>query len=161
VDSRLRRVAVLGVVAAASAFAAGADGAVTGAWEGQLTALDELHYHPQARLVVSSARVTAEFAGLTGAAHDAQSATTTCSVVYRFRLQATRWRYYLQSGGARLTGAGYVQNTPCIAPPNDVLLRVRLVAGGAKLQVEFAQGGRYLKDLEADYVAGYRAFLRR
>jgi len=137
--------AVAGLGAVAAAFAL-APSAPTGTWKGTIGATryygPAASYRPSAVLVVSSFGVTGTFSGLTGASHDAPTATTSCTIRYRRLRLEGRWTVYMQRGAIQYDRSrGYVKNAPCEFTDGNAL-RVTSVAGG-RLRADF---GGWFKD---------------
>jgi hypothetical protein len=140
-----------------------------GTWKGRIVPNERTYTVPSIRLVVTAHGIQSEVSGLTGAAHDSPSATTTCSVPYKLVGQKDGWFYYEQSAPSRLTAAGFVEGAPCVANgkrlPGSIgyLLRLHPPQGG-KLAVQVTEWGPAPKSL-ADAIiqlkrsVGWRGFL--
>jgi hypothetical protein len=163
-----RAAAVSTIVAATLVVAAHATPAAasTGTWVGRISLVGEAPESmppasawPTTTLVVTAEIASATFHGLTGAAHDAENATTTCSMTFRLAATAGGWSSYRQVGAARVTTAGYVAFSPCFNS-RDVTLRVRAVASGAKVRAEFGSSSR-ASTQSGTFFAQYRGYLRK
>jgi hypothetical protein len=139
-----------------------------GTWTGRIVPHERTYTIPAITLEVTPNAVRERVSGLTGAAHDAPTATTTCSVSYRYEGEKDGWFYYQQSAPSRLTAAGYVEGAPCSAdgrrsPGGEgYLLRLHPSQGG-KLAVEVTTWGpapHSLPDIvEALKRVGWRGYL--
>jgi hypothetical protein len=66
------------------------------------------------RLIVTAHGLVSRFEGLTGAAHDSSTATSTCSVTYWLAGTEGGWFYYEQSGPSRMaTPTSALEGTLC------------------------------------------------
>ena len=139
-----------GVVAVALAAAAPAlAGGVNGTWTGRFVIPQEVgnipfSAFPPAKLVVTAASVSAQFHGKTQAAHDPDTAVSTCVVRLRFNsaLSSDGWRLYEGVGKAVLTGSvsgGPPEMSRCQVSAGSSRLVLRLRPAGAKLKAEFGQ----------------------
>jgi hypothetical protein len=145
--------------------------APVGTWKGRIVPHERTYTVPSITLVVTAHGIQSQVTGLTGAAHDSPSATTTCSVPYKLVGEQGGWFYYEQSGPSRLTAVGYVEGAPCGANgkrlPGSIgyLLRLHPPQGG-KLAVQVTTWGPAPKSL-ADTVGllkqsvGWRGYLTR
>ena len=137
------------VVAAAGATAGSAVAGVNGTWSGRFIIPQEVGNiptaaYPTAKLVVTSASVSALFHGKTQAAHDPETAVSTCLVRLRFNsaLSSDGWRLYEGVGKAVLTGSvsgGPPEMSRCQVIAGSSRLVLRLRPAGAKLKAEFGQ----------------------
>lgn len=113
----------------------------SGRWTGRIVQRPRTYAVPSIVLVVTAGAIQSRVSGLTGAAHDAPTATSTCSVPYKLVGAQAGWFYYEQSGPSRLTPTGYVEGSPCGATGKrksgwgGYLLRLHTPRGG-KLAVE-------------------------
>lgn len=154
---------VVALAAAGSTLAGG----VNGTWTGRLIIPQEIgniptSAYPTAKLVVGPATVSATFHGRTQAAHDPESATSTCTMRLRFRaaLSSDGWRVYENVGKPTLAGSvsgGPPDMSPCFYWSTDgksrVLLRVR--PAGNKLKAEFGEFEGREPVFGAGYLRGY------
>jgi hypothetical protein len=113
-----------------------------GTWKGRIVQRERTYTNPMVALVVTAHGVQSRFSGLTSAAHDSPSATSTCSVPYKLVGNEDGWFYYEQSGPSRLPSpTGAVEGSPCGAPGKRLpgwsgyLLRLHRIRGG-KLAVQ-------------------------
>jgi len=137
----------LALTVAGSALAGG----VNGTWSGRFITPQEVgniptSAYPVAKLVVSAPSVTAQFSGRTQAAHDPETATSTCSMRFRFSgvLSSGGWRVYEEVGKPTLAGSvsgGLPDMSACFfhdpSGVSRVVLRVR--PAGSSLKAEFGQ----------------------
>jgi hypothetical protein len=139
-----------GVVAVALAVVAPVLAAgVNGTWTGRFIIPQEVgnipfSAYPPAKLVVTAASVSAQFHGKTQAAHDPETAVSTCVVRLRFNsaLSSDGWRLYEGVGKAVLTGSvggGPPEMSRCQVIAGSSRLVLRLRPAGAKLKAEFGQ----------------------
>ena len=139
-----------GAVAVALAAAAPVlAGGVNGTWTGRFVIPQEVgnipfSAFPPAKLVVTTASVTAQFHGKTTATHDPDTAVSTCVVRLRFNsaLSSDGWRLYEGVGKAVLTGSvsgGPPEMSRCQVSAGSSRLVLRLRPAGAKLKAEFGQ----------------------
>jgi hypothetical protein len=98
--------------------------------------------YPTAKLTISASSVKAQFHGRTQAAHDALPATSTCSMTFRLRQNADRWRLYIQVGRAMLVGPS-TGGMPDLSPCQGISGALRLRSAG-------------VTKIVAEYVADYR-----
>ena len=123
-------------------------GGVNGTWSGRFITPQEVgnvptSAYPVTKLVVGPASITVQVSGKTQAAHDPETATSTCVMRLRFmsKLSSNGWRLYEQFGKPVLSGSvrgGPPEFSPCGYDPSGVsreVLRVR--PAGAKLKAEF------------------------
>jgi len=150
------RVLVVVVVALGIASQAGAVGLST--WSGSIAFILErsLPSRPSVKLALGSSSARADFSGVTGAAHDAPTARTTCSISYRFLEKRGSWRYFREIGRPHLGAGGYVENSPCLGA-NGQTLRVRLLSSRS-LNVQFDTDPFTAPD---EFIAAYAGRLRR
>ncbi len=167
--------AVLALLIAGWAGAASSSVPV-GVWKGRIVQRPRTYSSPSIALVVTARGVQSRVSGLTGAAHDSPTATSTCSVPYKLVGEMGGWFYYEQSGRSRLTPTGYVEGSPCGAPGKRLpgwsgyLLRIHSPKGG-KLAVEvttwdqapksLAETIGMLKDATVGGHLGWRGYLTR
>jgi hypothetical protein len=104
-------------------------------------------------LVVAAHGLVSRFEGLTGAAHDSPTATSTCSVPYKLVGSQNGWFYYEQSGPSQMaTPASAVEGAPCGATGkrkpgwSGYLLRIHPPQGG-KLAVQVTTWDQLPKSL--------------
>ena len=128
-------------------------GSVNGIWSGRFVIPQEAgniptSAYPTAKLVVGAASVSGEFHGKTMAAHDPESAVSTCSMRFRFNpaLSSDGWRVYEEIGKPVISGSGAaIGGMPDLAPcgqyvpdgSSRVILRLR--PAGTKLKAQFGQ----------------------
>ena len=102
--------------------------------------------YPTAKVVVSPASITAQFSGRTIAAHDPETAMSTCSM--RFRLNAALssdgWRLYEEVGKPVLSGSvsgGMPDMAACgfHDPSGSSHVVVRVRPAGGKLKADVGQ----------------------
>ncbi len=164
---RLCLFSVLGLLAA-GVGGAGSVSVPVGTWKGRIVPHERTYTIPSITLVLTARAVWEEVSGLTGAAHDAPTATTTCSVRYKLAGEKNGWFYYEQAAPSALSALGYVEGAPCSADgrrsPGGIgyLLRLHPPQGG-KLAVEVTTWSRAPKSF-ADVVAalqyvGWRGYL--
>lgn len=122
---------------------------VNGTWSGRFISPQEVgniptSAYPTAKLVVGAASLTARFSGRTQAAHDPETAISTCSMQFRFRsaLSSDGWRVYEQVGKVVLGGSvsgGMPDLSACQGndPSGASHVIVRLRPAGGKLKAEF------------------------
>ena len=145
----MRGLVAVVVVAAVGAIAGSALAGLNGTWSGRFIIPQEVgnipsSAYPIAKLVVTSASVSAEFHGKTGAAHDPETAVSTCVVRLRYNaaLSSNGWRLYEGVGKAVLTGSisgGFPEFSRCQVSAGNSRLVLRLRPAGAKLKAEFGQ----------------------
>ena len=154
---------VVALAAAGSVLAGG----VTGTWNGRLIIPQEVgnvptSAYPTAKLVVGPGTIVATFHGRTQAAHDPESATSTCTMRLRFRaaMSSDDWRVYENVSKPTLAGSvsgGMPDMSPCFYwnadGKNRVLLRVR--PAGDKLKAEFGEFDSHGPVFGTGYVRGY------
>lgn len=150
-------VGVVGLVALVLASVALAAG-VNGTWSGRMIDREEIangwpaSYWSPTTLVVTGASVVATSEGKTMASHDSPTATSSCSMRFRFASVADGWRLYRQSGGrpkltAGSTSGGYPEGSLCsMSSPSGAALRVR--RAGAKLKAEYTSFYRLGREFE-------------
>jgi hypothetical protein len=140
--------ALLFVALATAAPALG--GGITGTWNGRFITPQEIgniptSAYPAAKLVVGASSITAQFTGRTQAAHDPETAVSSCSMRFRFNsaLSSDGWRVYEEVGG-KPTLSGAVSGGPpdmsaCQQHDRSGTTRpvLRLRQAGAKLKAEF------------------------
>jgi hypothetical protein len=156
--------AFLAAAVAVPAHAAG----VSGAWSGRFITPQEVgnipsSAYPTAKVVVDASIVTAQFTGKTQAAHDPETAVSTCSMRLRFSgtLSSDGWRLYEEVGKTVVTGAvsgGPPDMSACqMHDPSGatrVVLRVR--PAGSKLKAEFGlRVGQKTPEFGAGGLRGY------
>jgi hypothetical protein len=126
-------------------------GGVNGAWSGRFITPQEVgniptSAYPTAKLVVTPSSIVAQFTGRTMAAHDPETAISTCSIRFRFNatLSSDEWRLYEEVGKPALSGSvsgGMPDMAACqFHDPSGsfhVVLRVR--PAGARLKAEVGQ----------------------
>jgi hypothetical protein len=130
------------------AIVASALAGTTGTWSGRLIDPGEPEVPSSAyahgSLVVGATAATARFTNHTLAAHDSPSATSTCSMKFRYTKTAAGWRYYAEVGrpvlvpGSTTTG-GMPDLSMCSYTIVSGGAGIRIRAAGAKLRVEFNQ----------------------
>jgi len=139
------------VVLALTVARPGLAGGVNGTWSGRFITPQEVgniptSAYPVAKLVVGATLITAQFSGRTQAAHDSETATSTCSMRFRFSgvLSSDGWRVYEQVGKPTLSGSvsgGMPDLSACAfhdpSGVSRVVLRVR--PAGSTLKAEFGQ----------------------
>jgi hypothetical protein len=130
------------LLAVGGAAVAASPSVPVGTWKGRIVQRERTYTNPMVALVVTARGVQSRFSGLTGAAHDSPSATSTCSVPYKLVGNEDGWFYYEQSGPSRLPSpTGAVEGSPCGAPGKRLpgwsgyLLRLHRIRGG-KLAVQ-------------------------
>jgi hypothetical protein len=128
---------VLVLVVVSLAIASGAGAAQVSTWSGSIAFILErsLPSRPSVKLALGSSSARADFSGVTGAAHDAPTAKTTCWISYRFLEKRGSWRYFREIGRPHQGAGGYVENSPCLGA-NGQTLRVRLLSSRS-LSVQF------------------------
>jgi hypothetical protein len=133
---------------------AAAGGAPLGTWKGRIVQRVPTYTSPSITLSLTARGADTRFTGLTGAAHDSPTATTTCSVRYKRAGNRGGWLYYEQSGPSHVPSAtGGVEGAPCGAPGKRLpgwagyLLRVRSIRGG-KLAVQVTTWDQAPKTLD-------------
>ena len=145
-----------------------------GVWKGRIVQRPRTYTVPSIALVVTAHGIKSSVTGLTGAAHDSPTATSTCAVPYKLVGERAGWFYYEQSGPSRLSPNGYVEGSPCGAPGKrspgwtGYLLRLHPPKGG-KLPVEvttwdqapksLAETISMLKDAAGAGHLGWRGYL--
>jgi hypothetical protein len=115
------KVRVGAVVAGAAALVGVAAGAASasktgpvGTWSGRIVQSERTYTKPSVTLVITAHGLLSRFHGLTGAAHDSPTATSTCSVPYKLVGQQDGWFYYEQSGPSQMaTPTSAVEGAPC------------------------------------------------
>ena len=140
------------VVVALGATAASALAGVNGTWSGRLIIPQEVgniptSAYPITKMVVGPASITVQVTGKTQAAHDPETAMSTCVMRLRYSaaLSSDGWRLYQQFVKPVLSGSvsgGAPEFSSCGYDPSGmsrVVLRVR--PAGSKLKAEF---GEYL-----------------
>jgi hypothetical protein len=129
----MRVVTVVLVLAMSSAALA----AGVSTWSGTIGLVGErgLPSHPATKLALGSSAARTDFSGLTGAAHDAPTAKTTCWIAWHFKEKQGAWRYFRETGRPHLTAAGYVENSPCIGA-TGMTMRVQMLSAH-ELRVQF------------------------
>ena len=149
------------LVAAGSALGGG----VNGTWAGRMIYSQEIgniptSAYPTVKLAVGPATISAVFHGRTQAAHDPESATSTCAMRFQFRggLSSDGWRVYEEVGMPVVTGTGGPPDmSGCqyytLDGKSRVLLRVR--PAGNKLRAEFGEFGLRAPEFGAGYLRGY------
>jgi hypothetical protein len=122
---------------------------VNGTWSGRFISPQEVgniptSAYPTAKVIVGAASLTAQFSGRTQAAHDPETAMSTCSMQFRFRsaLSSDGWRVYEQVGKVVLGGSvsgGAPDLSACQGndPSGASRVVVRLRPAGDKLRAEF------------------------
>jgi len=139
----MKRVTTLTALAAVL-FVAPAFAGTTGTWTGRL--LDPREQIPSSAyangaLVVGASAVTARFTNHTQAAHDPPTATSTCSMKFRYSKSDGGWRYYVEVGRPVLVAGSASGGMPDLSMCSyttvngGALLRIR--AAATKLRVEF------------------------
>jgi hypothetical protein len=147
---------LIGVVLALG-IAGHATAAGLSTWSGTIGLVHERGLnHPSTKLALGASSSRTDFTGLTGAAHDALNAKTTCWIAWRFKEKSGAWRYYRQAGRPHVTAAGYVQDSPCIGS-TGMTMRVQLLSSH-QLRVQFDT--EPISDT-ADFAAAYAGRLRR
>ncbi len=141
-----------------------ASAGMNGTWSGRFVIPQEAgniptSAYPVAKLVVGPASVRYRVSGKTQAAHDPDSARSTCVLTLRFSsaLSSNGWRVYQQVTQPVLSGSvsgGPPELAPCGAGASHLLLRIRPAA--TKLRAEF--GERYGNTPEFGS-GGFRAYL--
>jgi hypothetical protein len=128
---------VLTLVIVALGFAGAALAAGLSTWTGTIGLVGErgLPSHPSTKLALGATNGRTDFSGITGAAHDPQTAKTTCWIAWRFKERSGSWRYYREIGRPHLTAAGYVENSPCIGP-NGMTMRLQMLSSH-ELRIQF------------------------
>ncbi len=138
-------VVVLALWTAAPALAGG----VNGIWSGRFIYPQEVgnvptSAYPTANVVVGPASMTARFSGKTMAAHDPETAISTCSMRLRFSdaLSSDGWRVYELVGKPVLGGSasgGMPDMSACQSydPSGVSRVVVRVRPAGSKLKAEF------------------------
>jgi hypothetical protein len=161
----MRGLIAVSVVAAVGVAAGSALAGVNGTWSGRFIIPQEVgnvpsSAYPTAKLVVSAASVSAEFHGKTMAAHDPESAVSTCSMRFRFRraLSAAGWRIYEEVGkpvisGSGAAGGGMPDLSECFQhdPSGDSRVVLRVRSAGTKLKAQF---GLRFGEREPEYGSG-------
>ena len=144
-----RALAGLAVVAFA-AMAGSVHAGVNGTWSGRLITPQEVgniptSAYPTTTLVIGPASITVRVSGKTSAAHDPETAMSTCVMRFRYSsaLSSDGWRLYQQFAKPVLSGSvsgGAPELSPCAYDPSGqsrVVLRVR--PAGTKLKAEFGE----------------------
>jgi hypothetical protein len=125
-------------------LAASAAAGTTGTWSGRL--IDPREQIPSSAyahgtLVVGAAAVTARFTNHTQAAHDSPSATSTCSMKFRYWRTAAGWRYYAEVGRPLMVEGSSAGGMPDLSICSYTLISggsaIRIRPAGAKLRVEY------------------------
>ena len=129
--------------AALIAVASAAAG-TNGAWVGRLIDPGEQipsSAYAKGTLVVGSTAATARFTNRTLAAHDSPSATSSCSMRFRFTKVVDGWRYYVEVGGPRLTSGSRSGGMPDLSMCSYSTIHgggaIRIRPAGSKLRVEY------------------------
>jgi hypothetical protein len=164
----MRRALAAFVVLALTVAGSAPAGGVNGTWSGRFITPQEVgniptSAYPVAKLVVGAPSITAQFSGRTQAAHDPETATSTCSMRFRFSgvLSSDGWRVYEQVGKPTLSGSvsgGMPDMSACTYDPSGVsrvVLRVR--PAGSSLKAEFGQ--RFRQKGAGVRARGLRAYL--
>lgn len=132
-------VACCGLILAGTAAAG-----VTGSWKGRLIDPREQipsSAYPTGTLAVGASTATARFAGHTQAAHDSPSATSSCSMTFRYWKTADGWRYYAETGRPVLLSGSTSGGMPDLSMCSFTAIKggseIRIRPAGAKLRVEF------------------------
>ena len=150
------RALIIGVVLALG-IAGHATAAGLSTWSGTIGLVQERGLnHPSTKLALGASSSRTDFTGLTGAAHDALNAKTTCWIAWRFKEKSGAWRYYRSIGRPHVTAAGYVQDSPCFGASGQTM-RVQLLSSH-ELRVQFDTAP--ISDT-ADFAAAYAGRLRR
>lgn len=164
----MRRVLLGTMIFALAAAGSALAGSVNGTWVGRMINPQEIgniptSAYPTAKLTVGPATISAAFHGRTQAAHDPESATSSCTMRFRFNgaLSADGWRVYEEVGKPVLTGSvsgGQPDLSGCFyhvaSGQSRVVLRVR--PAGAKLKAEFGERfGQQAPEFGGGYVRGY------
>ena len=146
------------LVVLALGIPSGAGAAQLSTWPGSIAFIVErsLPSRPSVKLALGASTPRADFSGVTGAAHDAPTAKTTCWISYRFLEKRGSWRYFREIGRPHLGAGGYVENSPCLGA-NGQTLRVRLLSSRA-LSVQFDTDPIRAPD---EFTAGYAGRLHR
>jgi hypothetical protein len=85
-----------------------------GTWKGRIVQRERTYSNPSVTLIVTAHGLVSRFDGLTGAAHDSPTATSTCSVTYKLAGTKDGWFYYEQTGPSRMaTPTSAVEGAPC------------------------------------------------
>jgi hypothetical protein len=135
-------------VLVALATAASAVATTSGTWTGRL--IDPREQIPSSAyahgtLVVGASAITARFTNHTQAAHDSPTATSTCSMKFRYARTAVGWRYYAEVGRPALVAGSPSGGMPdlsmCSYTPLSGGSAIRLREAGAKLKVEYTPHG--------------------
>lgn len=143
--------ALAGIVVVALGATAGlALAGVNGTWSGRFITPQEIgniptSAYPITELVVGPASITVQVSGKTSAAHDPETAMSTCVMRFRFSsaLSSDGWRLYQQFTKPVLSGSvsgGAPELSPCEYDPSGqsrVVLRVR--PAGSRLKAEFGE----------------------
>jgi hypothetical protein len=151
---------VLALAAAGPVLAGG----VNGTWSGRFITPQEVgniptSAYPTAKLVVSPASIAVQFSGKTMAAHDPETAISTCSMRLRFSsaLSSDGWRLYEQVGKPVLTGSvsgGMPDLSACQqydpSGMSRVVLRVR--PAGRTLKAQF---GTHIRQRAPEFGPGW------
>jgi hypothetical protein len=172
----LNAVSVAAVFAALVATGTSAAAQPSGTWSGRIVPHERSYTVPTIKLVISGHTVNSTVTGLTGAAHDAPTATTSCLVTYKLIGTKDGWSYYEQAAPSKMSAAGYVEAGPCGANGDrrpgrtGYQLRVHPPQGG-KLTVQIREweiSPKSLADDVADFkeaaasgYVGWRGFLTR
>jgi hypothetical protein len=117
----------------------------TGTWSGRLIDPGEPQVPSSAyahgSLVVGATAATARFTNHTLAAHDSPSATSTCSMKFRYTKSAAGWRYYVEVGRPVLVAGSTTGGMPDLSMCSYTIVSggagIRIRPAGAKLRVEF------------------------
>jgi len=165
------RLALMGTVTLALAAVGSAlAGGVNGTWSGRMIDPQEIgniptSAYPTAKLTVGPATITAVFHGRTQAAHDAESATSTCMMRFRINtaLSSNGWRVYEEIGKPALVGTstgGLPDMSGCFyhVPSGQPRVVLRLRPAAAKLKAEFGgRVGQKPPEFGGSYLRGYLA----
>jgi len=117
----------------------------TGTWSGRLIDPGEGEVPSSAyahgSLVVGATAATARFTNHTLAAHDSPSATSSCSMKFRYRKSVAGWRYYAEVGRPVLVAGSTTGGMPDLSMCSYTIVSggagIRIRPAGAKLRVEF------------------------
>lgn len=124
----------------APAAAAGTNGT----WSGRLIDPQEQipsSAYARGTLAITASAATARFTNRTLAAHDSPSATSSCSMRFRYAKTADGWRYYVEVGGPRLTSGSTAGGMPDLSMCSYSTIHgggaLRIRPAGSKLRVEY------------------------
>ena len=86
-----------------------------GTWKGRIVQRERTYNdYLSVTLIVTAHGLVSRFDGLTGAAHDSPTATSTCSVTYKLAGTKDGWFYYEQTGPSRMSiSTSAVEGAPC------------------------------------------------